>query len=289
MPLLQRQQTARGCGGGPPFRRRLRAMPPCGRRQIALCFPRCGGSATRTARCPTLATTSPAATCSWSYLQLEQRSAPLQAVPRGADGEVVPAVTAAKVWPSAYAMLRAMEERGGEVAGLVRRSLSLPAGAREGAAGSRVLELGAGTGLAGMSGALLGASHVALTDLPENLPLLRRNAALNRLAGDGVEVAALDWTKPPPEALLAGGWDLILAADCVFWEVLFDPLIATLQALLAAATPSAAAYLTATHRQARLAEFLRRLDGTASLEREALPLPLGLPGTELHRVTLRRG
>mmetsp|Transcript_23306 Transcript_23306/g.78683 ORF Transcript_23306/g.78683 Transcript_23306/m.78683 type:complete len:187 (-) Transcript_23306:329-889(-) len=186
-------------------------------------------------------------------------------------------------------MLRAMEERGGEVAGLVRRSLSLPAGAREGAAGSRVLELGAGTGLAGMSGALLGASHVALTDLPENLPLLRRNAALNRLAGDGVEVAALDWTKPPPEALLAGGWDLILAADCVFWEVLFDPLIATLQALLAAATPSAAAYLTATHRQARLAEFLRRLDGTASLEREALPLPLGLPGTELHRVTLRRG
>jgi hypothetical protein len=48
------------------------------------------------------------------------------------------------------------------------------------AAVSTVVELGAGTGVAGLAiGALLGRSRIVLTDLPPYLPLLRHNAALN--------------------------------------------------------------------------------------------------------------
>jgi methylase of polypeptide subunit release factors len=58
------------------------------------------------------------------------------------------------------------------------------------AAVSTVVELGAGTGVAGIAiGALLGRSRVVLTDLPPYLPLLRHNAALN---------APLLRTAPPP-------------------------------------------------------------------------------------------
>ena len=45
-------------------------------------------------------------------------------------------------------------------------------------AGRRVLEIGSGTGVAGITAAAMGA-HVMLTDVPEVLPLLRENAARN--------------------------------------------------------------------------------------------------------------
>ena len=38
---------------------------------------------------------------------------------------------------------------------------------------------------------------------------------------------ALDWRQPPPPQL-GGRWDLVLAADCVFWEGLFEPLLETI-------------------------------------------------------------
>ena len=44
---------------------------------------------------------------------------------------------------------------------------------------------------------------------------------------------SLDWCSPVPTALRTTGWDLILAADCVFWEHLFVPLLNTLAALSA--------------------------------------------------------
>jgi hypothetical protein len=126
-----------------------------------------------------------------------------------------------------------------------------------------VIELGAGTGMPGLVAHTLGAKNVLLTDLEENLPRLKKACAANGVeesgvngsiqganvvagamlsaeadggggmgvADAGVSIAALDWQAPLPPPISARRWDLILAADCVFWTALFDPLLHTLAAL----------------------------------------------------------
>ena len=47
-----------------------------------------------------------------------------------------------------------------------------------------------------------------------------------------VRVVALDWTKPLPDAVANETFDVVLAADCVYWPNLFAPLLATLAALV---------------------------------------------------------
>lgn len=75
-------------------------------------------------------------------------------------------------------------------------------------AGSRVLELGSGTGVVGIAAACLGA-HVLATDLPDVLPLLRESIQLNEglvaAAGGSVAAATLDWeTSRAAQAAAAG-------------------------------------------------------------------------------------
>ncbi|KAK7241822.1 lysine N-methyltransferase [Aureococcus anophagefferens] len=96
---------------------------------------------------------------------------------------------------------------------------------------------------------------VVLSDLPENLPLLERNA--KRSGAAGVAVVALDWLAPDlPEDLPPA--DVVLAADCVFWPHLFDPLLDTL-GRLRRRNPDATLLISCTHRLGRTAEFLRRV------------------------------
>ena len=117
--------------------------------------------------------------------------------------------------------------RGGE------RLVELLQSRRELVAGKRIVELGSGTGIAGLACAALGASAVVLTDLAENLPLLRRNATRNgwvqSLCGCEVSVAALDWHT---DALPA--CDLVLGADVCYHQDSVQALCSLVDAAVAA-------------------------------------------------------
>ena len=125
--------------------------------------------------------------------------------------------------------------------------------------GKRVLELGSGTGLAGLCAAASGA-HILLTDIASvTSGMLEPNIVHN--APDGVadgasETAAaaswpgsvpvgsrggsaaahaLDWFKPVPEDLrptLHAGLDYVLASEVVWLAELVEPFVTTLVALL---------------------------------------------------------
>ena len=163
-----------------------------------------------------------------TVLTLDQRAPGAEDAPISVTGDVEPAYTASRVWPASAELALHV--------GVVR--------------GRSVVELGAGAGLAGLACAALGAGRVVLTDLAENLPLLQRNAARNSL---DVVVAAFDWNAP---TTLGERFDVVLAADCVFWPELFDPL---LNAIEAVARPDGTVLVAVTHRLGRTDAFLEQL------------------------------
>lgn len=85
-----------------------------------------------------------------------------------------------------------------------------------------VLELGSGTGLVGLAAAAIFQPHVLLTDLPEIVVNLQRNAVSNldsvRAYNGDVSTFVLDWTKPQDFAFTSApfGFPLILAADPIY-------------------------------------------------------------------------
>ncbi|EXJ53568.1 uncharacterized protein A1O5_13240 [Cladophialophora psammophila CBS 110553] len=90
-----------------------------------------------------------------------------------------------------------------------------------------VLELGAGTGLVGLTAAALWKSPVVLTDLPSIVPGLAGNIKLNAATVKGlVECGSLDWSNPETLALQDGTLyyadkdksRVILAADTIYSE-----------------------------------------------------------------------
>ncbi|KAK0311897.1 Protein-lysine N-methyltransferase rrg1 [Friedmanniomyces endolithicus] len=94
----------------------------------------------------------------------------------------------------------------------------------------QILELGAGTGLVGLTAAILLKRTVILTDLPDIVPNLDRNvrdnAALLARYDARAETAVLDWSEPEAFILpstsgeqqhcLPHAFRLILATDCVY-------------------------------------------------------------------------
>lgn len=130
--------------------------------------------------------------------------------------------TGLSVWDGAVVMAKWLERRDCAGTPLVR--------------GRRVLELGCGTGLGGLAALVLGAQHVALTDLEYALPAVRANVARNDDAAAGswrdkCEVCVLDWRSPdlPPFAAAA---EVFLAADCVWRLDMVAPLLQVLEACL---------------------------------------------------------
>ena len=110
---------------------------------------------------------------------------------------------------------------------------------------STSLELGAGGGLVGLAVArgCRTTRPILITDQLPMLSLMQQNIALNSLQ-DKVKAVILDWGTPishpiyhhlsAPAASAAGEQylDVILAADCVYFEPAFPLLLQTMQQLL---------------------------------------------------------
>ena len=75
-----------------------------------------------------------------------------------------------------------------------------------------------------------GPGSIHLTDLPHILPLLQHNISLNAPAAQ-VQATVLEWGAQPPENVPSFP-DVILAADCVYFEPAFPLLLETLQTLM---------------------------------------------------------
>ena len=108
-----------------------------------------------------------------------------------------------------------------------------------------ILELGAGIGLTGLEIATQLQSHVLLTEMDVGLPLLYRNTELNQdrfaLGKDAARPQRLEWSSSQDRDKALGWYRqvaedqqplLILASDCVYWEVTHKPLEETLAHLL---------------------------------------------------------
>lgn len=130
---------------------------------------------------------------------------------------------------------------------------SLPSWQRRLAEGAKVLELGSGTGVMGISLAATGA-QVVLTDLPSLVDnATRPNICLNQTlsthdkeapswmkGSDPIPLnkgwagtASLDWTKPLSDKVKSMSLDaeLVVACDCVWLRSMLQSLLDTVQAL----------------------------------------------------------
>jgi predicted nicotinamide N-methyase len=126
--------------------------------------------------------------------------------------------------------------------------------------GKSVVEIGAGGGLVGLAVALgCELDHtqkIYLTDQIPMLALMRKNIALNKLE-DRVAAEVYDWGTAPPPSILSycsGHPDVVLAADCVYFEPAFPLLLQTLGELIG---PSTTCYFCFKKRRKADMRFVR--------------------------------
>lgn len=108
-----------------------------------------------------------------------------------------------KTWGSAFLLAQKLQS----IAATHLSHLSAPS----------VLELGSGTGLAGLVAAALWSTDVVLTDLPEILPNLAKNAETNKstveLRGGSVSFESLNWADVQPQQ---GNYEIVMAVDALY-------------------------------------------------------------------------
>ncbi|KAI2627397.1 putative methyltransferase-domain-containing protein [Hypomontagnella submonticulosa] len=123
---------------------------------------------------------------------------------------------------------------------------------------SRILELGAGGGLVGLAVAkgCLVENPLIITDQEEMYSLMEHNISLNGLESKA-KAAILNWGEPLPQDIAAIKPDVILAADCVYFEPAFPLLLATLSDLLRLC-PSATIYFCFKKRRRADMQFLKK-------------------------------
>ncbi|KAG8170179.1 hypothetical protein KVR01_000924 [Diaporthe batatas] len=122
---------------------------------------------------------------------------------------------------------------------------------------ARILEIGAGGGLVGLAvanGCSL-SQPLHITDQLEMLSLMGHNVVLNNAQGR-VKPSVLNWGEPLPSETVDFKPDVILAADCVYYEPAFPLLLQTLKDLLALC-PSATIYFCFMKRRRADMQFLK--------------------------------
>ncbi|KAK0670557.1 putative methyltransferase-domain-containing protein [Cercophora samala] len=140
---------------------------------------------------------------------------------------------------------------------------------------SRVLELGAGGGIVGLTiakGCRID-QPLYITDMIDMEPLMQHNIVLNEL-GDRVRGRILNWGEPLSQEIVDFKPDTILAADCVYFEPAFPLLLQTLQDLLTL-TPTATVFFCFKKRRRADMQFLksaRRAFRVTELEDEDRPI-----------------
>mmetsp|Transcript_27789 Transcript_27789/g.84830 ORF Transcript_27789/g.84830 Transcript_27789/m.84830 type:complete len:246 (+) Transcript_27789:113-850(+) len=154
---------------------------------------------------------------------------PIECEQHGSDSQAFVSGTSSVIWPVALLLAKHLCDH----PELVR--------------GKACIELGAGIGIVGMVAAALGASRVVVTDLPEAMPILERNAACmtKRLAAANkvcsISAAPLPWGDE--ESIANVGlheFDTVVAADVLIggWAHTHRALAETMLALLRHGTES---------------------------------------------------
>jgi len=126
--------------------------------------------------------------------------------------------------------------------------------------GKSIIEIGAGGGLVGLAVAL-GCEvdkeqKIYITDQIPMLALMQRNISLNHLE-EKVVAEVYDWGTPPPSSLGPHGTehpDVVLAADCVYFEPTFPLLLQTLEDLIG---PNTTCYFCFKKRRKADMRFIR--------------------------------
>ncbi|KIV78914.1 hypothetical protein PV11_06515 [Exophiala sideris] len=130
-----------------------------------------------------------------------------------------------------------------------------------------IVEIGAGGGLVGLAVALGCEVNrpIYITDQIPMFALMRKNIALNNLLGR-VEAEIYDWGTPPPSKVLGNSSqhpDIVLAADCVYFEPAFPLLLQTLEDLVG---PSTTCYFCFKKRRKADMRFIRDMTKKFAVE-----------------------
>jgi protein N-lysine methyltransferase METTL21A len=151
-----------------------------------------------------------------------------------------------------------------------------------GLSGESVMELGCGTGLAGVTAGLLGA-HVTFTDYVEDaLTFARTNSLLNGLNESATRYCVLDWENPKDH----GVFDLVLGAEVVYDYFFHGCLLLLLERLV---SPNGRVML-ADRKRLCVSRFIGRMISRGFIcEQASSHVALdGFPHQEITIFTLRR-
>ena len=144
--------------------------------------------------------------------------------------------------------------------------------------GTRVIELGCGLGLAGITAGLRGAS-VTFTDyMPEALDFARRNAALNGLKSERTRFVRIDWDEPHE----LGTFPLIVGSEIVYDYFTHGSLIHLMDRL----TAPYGRVLLAERKRLAVSRFLGRLTHKGFVSSSETMVDLSMPGFPDQRITV---